>query len=129
MAIERKLPSGAKLEITVADFATSKKLYMVVAEEALRLRVSSSAEMEAVIKDLLCLAVSSEKIEAAIWACMSRCTYNGVKVTQDTFEPVEAREDYLAALFEVASENIRPFTKSLYARFREELQKLTSSLA
>lgn len=130
MANKVTLPSGSILEITVGSFQESKALYMAVMEELKVLKLDPTAEVDVnLFKDMFCAALSSKKIEAALDVCMKRVTYNGLKVTQDTFEPVEAREDYLNVCFEVAKENIQPFTKNLYAQFGDIFQKVKSSLA
>lgn len=118
---EVKMPSGATLKVAPAPFAAAKALYQAVLEETKHVPIGSKTEMASVYKDLICIGFSSPKIEAALWECFKRCTYNGgkgdLKVDADTFEPVEARNDYLTACMEVAKENIHPFVKSLYAEY------------
>lgn len=119
------LPSGATLEVTVSPFSISKALYMAIAAEAKDLKLDPKAEVDVnLYKDLLCMALGSPKIESALYECMKRCTYKGLKITLDTFEPVDARDDYLTVCFEVARENILPFTKSLSAQFAGIFQSL-----
>lgn len=119
------LPSGAELEITLAPFADSKALYQAMLEEAKTLKIDDTAEVDAnLYKDLFCTGLSSKKIEAALTVCMKRATYNGMKITDDVFEPVEARDDYLIVCMEVARENITPFTKSLFAQYGDILRGL-----
>lgn len=108
------LPSGSKLEITVSDFKTSKALYVAMAAEAKSLKLDPNAEVDVnFLKDIFCAGLSSKAIEESLDACMKRCTYNGLKITTDTFEPVDARQDYLMVCFEIAKENVEPFTKAL----------------
>lgn len=115
---ETELPSGAKLEITPAPFAIAKALYMAVAEEMKSLKLDPRAEIDANFwKDIFCVGISSVKIEERLWECMKRATYNGLKIDKDTFEPIESRQDYGVVCFEVAKENILPFTKSLSAKY------------
>lgn len=124
------LPSGAKLEVQVAPFTLSKSLYMAVAEEAKALKLDPGAEVDVnFFKDIFCTGIASKKIEMALAECMKRATYNGLKITDDTWEPLEARQDYLPACFEVAQENIKPFMKSLYAQFAESLTAMKKALA
>lgn len=124
------LPTGAKLVITSAPFADAKALYQAVVEEMRGIKASPDVELDTNwIKDMLCAGLSSKKIDAALAKCMERATYDGIRIVADTFEPVKAREDYLTVCFEVAKENIMPFTKSLYAKFAPQLEKLKSSLA
>lgn len=123
------LPSGAKLEITVSPFAISKDLYHAVLEEAKEIKVSSQDQVFNVTKDVFCTLLSSKKVEAALNECMKRVAYNSRKIDSETFEPVEAREDYFLVCFEVAKENITPFMKHLYAQYAPILEKLISTLA
>lgn len=121
------LPSGAELDITPSPFTVAKALYQAVAAEGKDLKLDPSAEIDVnFYKDIFCVALSSKKIEAALAECMKRVTYNGVKVTDETFEPIEARDDYLSVCFEVMKENIQPFTKSLYAKYADILGSLTN---
>lgn len=123
------LPSGAKLEIYPADFLVAKRLYQVIAKEAEEIRVSGQDEVENLFKDILMRAISSEKIDAQLWECMKKCTYNGLRITPQTFEPVVARGDYLLAMFEVAVVNVSPFTKSLFTKFADISGKFREALA
>lgn len=119
------LPSGAKLEITDAPFLEARALYQAVAEELKGVKVNPQDEVDVnLFKDMFCLAISSKKIEAALSACMRRATYDGQRITDDTWEPVAARGDYLTACMEVASVNIQPFMKSLFAQYGDILAKL-----
>lgn len=112
------LPSGAKLHISLAPFAAGKALYQAVLEEARDLRINDDAEVDVnLFKDLFCAGFSSKKIDKALDECMKKATYNSVKVSSDTFEPMEAREDYLDVCWEVAQFNLLPFTKSLMRQF------------
>jgi hypothetical protein len=124
------LPSGKELKITVADFATSRALYQAVLEEARLLNLDSNKEIDTnLYKDVLCLALSSKKIQSCLDECMKRVTYDGRKVDNQTFEPLEARQDYIPACYEVAKENILPFVKDLYAKLSPILEKLKVNLA
>lgn len=124
------LPSGAKLRVTVSPFAISRALYQAILEESKGLKLDPKAEVDAnLFKDLFCVGLSSKKIEACLEACLEKCLYNDKRITADTFEPVEARDDYIQVCFEVAKENIQPFTKSLYAKYAHILGKLENPLA
>lgn len=127
---EVKLPSGAILKITLSPFAISRNLYQAVLEEAKGLKFDANQEIDVnIYKDLFCTALASKKIEACLDECMKRVLYKDVKVTSDTWEPVEARDDYLMACFEVAKENIEPFMKSLYAQYSHIFQQLVKGPA
>ena len=110
------MPSGAKLQIEPAPFVKARDLFQAVLDEGKNLKIDFGMEMSnpSFKKDVFCTALSSKKIEEHVWRCMEKVTYNSLRVTMETFEPLEARGDYFAACFEVAQENVLPFLKSLY---------------
>lgn len=127
---EIELPSGAKLKIGLAPFAASKELYQVILDEAKSLKIEASTEIDvSLFKDAFCAALSSKRIENAVLECAKKCVYNDLKIDGNTFEPVEARQDYIPMLIEVAKENLLPFTKSLSAKYGDILKKITPAQA
>lgn len=125
-----KLKSGAELKITLGSFTESKALYQACFEELKGLKLDPTAEVDVNLwKDLFCAALCSKKIEDALWKLMQRCTYNGLKIDGDTFEPEGARGDYMEVSYEVGKANILPFVKSLSAELSPVLEKLKAVLA
>lgn len=123
------MPSGAELTITPAPWADARDLYQSVFEELKTAKLDPEAEIDVNFrKDMLCIALSSKKIEARVWKCMERCLYEGLKIDENTFEPDKAREDYLKVCLEVSQENIRPFVKALLSEFGPLFAAMTSSL-
>lgn len=118
---EVKLPSGAVLKVQAASFEDAKTLYQAVLEESKSLEFKSGLDVSELLKSLLAYTFASKRIESALWVCFQNCIYNGgagdLKIDKDTFQKVEAREDYPIVCLEVAEENIRPFTKSLSVVF------------
>lgn len=124
------MPSGAKLDISVSPFADSRALYQSILEEGKALKLDPEADVDVnFFKDLFCSAMASKKIEAALNKCFERVTYKGLRVDNDTWEPVENREDYFDACFAVAKENITPFTKNLSAKYSLILEMLKKAQA
>lgn len=124
------LPSGGVLKVHVAPFADGRSLYQAVAEEVKSLRLDPKQDVDVMLyKELFCVAVSSKKIEAAIWQCMKKALINDAPVTEEYFEPVEKRDDYLQVCLEVTRENVAPFMKSLYAAYQPIFQMLLSDQA
>jgi hypothetical protein len=120
-----QLPSGAELKIALAPFSEANALFKAIGAEMKNLKVEFDTEIDVnLLKDLVCSAVASDKIESCIWDCIKKSLYNDLKITKDTFEPVDARQDYYVVLFEVAKENLAPFTKSLSAQFGDILKKI-----
>lgn len=123
-----ELPSKAVLKLQLSSFAVSKALWQSMMEEGRTLNLDMNAEIDGnLFKDIFCVALSSRKIESAVWKCLEKCTINDIRITEDTFEPEEFRDDYLTVMFEVAKENILPFTKSLYAKYGHLLGMIKSS--
>lgn len=117
MEQEFKLPSGASLKYNLAPFKEGRDLYQIVIREMKDVPFNSKREIGEVLKDLALIAMSSKEIEVAIWACLKRARYNDIKITEETFESVDARGDYMTVCFEVAKANLEPFMKSLYAKY------------
>lgn len=60
---------------------------------------------------------ASEKVLAALWPCLGRCTYNKSRITPDTFEDVSARGDFYAVAAACFKENILPLWQPLLSSF------------
>lgn len=111
---EITLQSGAVLKITESPFPLAKALYQACLSELKTLKMDANADIDVnLIKDLFCAGFSSPAIDKALSECLKRCTYNGTKITEETFEPLDARGDYVTVLWEVALANLLPFTSSL----------------
>jgi len=115
------LPSGAVLEIQLAPFGDANKLNKAIAKELKTLSLDSEMNLSdpVFLKDLVCTALSSDGIESCLWACFKRCTYNNEKISQDTFEKEESRQDYFIVCREVLQEQIGPFVKSLLPMWKD----------
>jgi hypothetical protein len=125
---EIELPSGAKLIINLSPFAASKALWQAMLTEAKGIEVSAGSDMAALYKSLFCAGFSSPHVEATLWKCFEKCTYNDgrgdLKIDKDSFEPENNRQDYITVCVEVAKENTLPFVKSLYAGYRQFVQTI-----
>lgn len=119
---EVTLPSGAVLKVQPAPFAEAKTLYQAILAELRGVPVSVTMDMAGLFKDLFCTSFASSRIEAAIKPCLARCLYNfgqgDLKVTDDCFEAVDRRQDYIIVLKEVAQDNTAPFVSSLFADYK-----------
>lgn len=124
-----KLPSGAELTIQPAPFVDSKNLYQALLKELKEVKIDLKMEMANLYKELFCVGFSSPQIEACLWKCLERCTYdNGklgpLKIDKDTFESIEAREDYMTVCTEVTKDNVSPFVKTLFADYAQFTQTI-----
>lgn len=126
---EIKCPSGAILKVTPAPFAVAKALYQAVLKEGRTINVHIGEGLPNLYKEIFCAGFSDPAIDLYLKQCLLRCLYcpaveggAEMKIEDSTFEPVEAREDYMFVCMEVAKENLTPFVKSLYAEYRRILE-------
>ena len=116
------LPSGAILKIGLSPFADAKALYQTLLRELKAATITSQIDFTALVKDVICIGFSSQAVDIVLAKCMQRCTIdygNGdMKIDSETFEPVEARGDYVKVCVEVVKANVAPFMMSLYADFK-----------
>jgi hypothetical protein len=74
-------------------------------------------------KDTILKLLSSKAVYAGVWTCLASCTYTApgteapVRITKSTFQPEEARQDFLPAAWEVLTLNVTPFFGSLASLF------------
>lgn len=134
MMTEVVMPSGAKLKVGLPPFEVSRALYQAILDEVReKVRLDSQTLLADVYKDVFCIGFGSKKVEACLWECFAHCTYEGksgaLKIDKDTFQPLSAREDYMSVCIEVAKENVNPFAKNLYAKYKPLIQKILSDQA
>ena len=124
---EVTLPSGAILTVNEAPFEDAKSLHQVFLKEFSNVDMGSGVELGSMLKNAFCLIASSREFERALQKCVDRCLYNGEKITNEVFEPSEARADYTEVVYHVAFENLNPFMKGLFSRYSEVIKKMTES--
>lgn len=117
------LNSGNLLTVNPPPFALANKLLKTVAREltavSFDLDLGNVDLAKIAPKDINTLKnaafqlLQSDAVEAAVFACVERCLYNGQKITRDTFESPEARADYLPVVWEVMKASLTPFFKNL----------------
>jgi len=128
--VEVKMPSGAILRVGLAKFAVSRSLYQAILEELKMVKIEGSDEIDiTMMKDLFCTGMASKKVEAALWECMKHSLYNNARITEDTFEPEDARQDYMSVCFEVGKANVMPFMKSLTQQFSQAMEMIRKNPA
>lgn len=118
------LASGAEVKVTAADIDDSWNLFQAFLKIGLTVPVKRGDELPNTLKDIFCASLANKDMHALLMICAQKCTYNGLKIEQSMFQSVKAREDYLEVLYLVAEANLKPFTKSLYARFKDILSKI-----
>lgn len=119
--MEKTLPSGAILEMTMAPFEDGHRLLKAVSREIESTKLASNMQDIDAIKNLMMRAIYSEEIDRALTPCMARCKYNKQPVNKNLFadetiteeEKIKRRGDYLPILKEVLLYNLTPFFSSL----------------
>lgn len=121
------LKSGRELGLALAPFSVGSKLFKAVLAElrsinidVTKLDMGMELNLRAIdprliniIKDAFCEIATSETVEVAFFECAGRCLLNGQKITRETFEAPDAREDYLPVAWEVIKYNLAPFFRGL----------------
>ena len=119
----KTLSTGAELNITMASFQDSHRLFKAVMKEIGELGFNAEMNQRLMIKLL-----SSEAVESALWPCMARAAYNKIKVNQELFDLYEeARSDYIEIAGEVLGFNLNPFLKDLGSSLMNLKEKNTDS--
>ena len=135
--------NGAEIKIDVAPFKDAIALKNVVfgslAEtgidissldlKTLNLKTEIDQNVIDTIMKPLLKVDSSPEFYFAIFKCMNRCLYNGSKITEETFEPIEARGDYYLILLEVLKANLLPFIKELVSAIFQAKKSLNQKVS
>lgn len=114
--------SGAKVIISQAPFRDAKALKDAVTSELARNKIdvsnmSSEMDISGILPAILSID-ASDVVYDKVMTCLSRCTYNGDRITEDTFEDVAARGDYYEIVLACMKENLTPFFQGLLSRLK-----------
>lgn len=124
---EIKVPSGAKVVINAAPFIDAEDLKDSILQEVsrrgldLRLNLEKGKDQDIDFGGLISAAlavVASKEVRKALNKCLIRCTYNGEKITEATFEPVDRRKDYHDIQIACVKENVGPFFDGLVSKLK-----------
>ena len=122
--MEYELPSGSKLDVTPLDFGEAFAVFQQVAKIIGLLELDLAAigiGKDFLAQDLvkfkrpLAQVLSNHELEKAGKQCLKKCTYNGLKVTDSTWNDIEARKDYLFAMFFALKDNCGPFLEGAFS--------------
>lgn len=145
--MEKTLPSGAKLLITLADFEVCDRLLIAVSKEletvAISLGLNSGNISDFIgmeldkdaalntIKTAILRLASSTTIRPVLWECLDRVVYTSPggqkgKATPQTFQGERERGDWPIIAKEVLLANLLPFFPSLSSRLSALVKGITS---
>jgi hypothetical protein len=120
--LKKTLASGAELEATLGSFEECERL-----DEAVKAELGSLNFDNESLVGLFMRLSSSKAVKNALWPLLGRATYNGQKITKDTFESAKERADFFPVAQEVLVFNLRPFVQNLGSQFAGIFPKDTSS--
>ena len=112
--------NGAEIIINEADFDSAVALKNAV-ERQLVGTLKGDLSMDSLF-DAFLLVDSSPEVNAALFKCLIRSTYNGMQITKATFEPSEARLDYFDIAKACVEVNLTPFFQGLVSKLSGIIQ-------
>lgn len=122
--------NGIKVKINPADFKDAIALKSAFAKEVASANfeldfksLSENIDLAEIVK-LAAAVDSSELVQEKIFKCLARCTYDGQRITEATFEDMAAREDYYQIVIECLKVNLSPFFKGLISKLSPLMAKL-----
>lgn len=120
--MEVKTQSGATVHLPVAPWRDAVALKNAIHREfsASSLKIDLGADIGTVAKIIL-MADSSDEIYQAVLKCLNRGTYNNIKITEATFEPEGARQDWYDVLEACLKVNYFPFVEGLRSKYNTAL--------
>lgn len=118
--------NGAEVEIKLASWGETTQLKDSIEQALIKKGFSigdikiESLEVEAMgqLLQAIMMVDSDPEVRNSIFKCLARCLYNGERITQDTFEPLEARENYYEIVIACIKENLSPLVKRLFSKFK-----------
>lgn len=125
---EIKLTSGNILNATMVTFSDGRNLYQSIIAELNNLNIDVGDQIDInFIKGIFCQLIISKEIEKNIWTCFNRTLYKKNKITLETFEPIDARGDYIEACMEICWFNLEPFIGGLFVKLSGVTSRITDS--
>lgn len=127
------LPSGAKLHVSVAPFQDAKGLTKALLKATGGIKLADNPmEMDvSIIKDMLVSAATSDEVEASLFRCMERATYDKLKITPELFDDPaigeKARRDYFSICSKIVEVNCLPFFDQTLSTLKTFLGKTKNS--
>lgn len=112
---EKTMKSGVKFVITEAGFGDAHALLTALLAEAKGVQLGENPmDMDvSVLKDIAIGAVTSKAVNEAMWKCLQKASYDGVRVEPGLFDDPKigsaARSDYFEMAWECIRVNCGPF--------------------
>lgn len=113
---EVTLKSGKKLTMQYAQFEVQMDLLSALVEEAtkLNLNIIDKDALSLGLTKLIAIAMTAKGIDSIFWRCANTCLYDENRITQQTFNEVENRKDFLEVKYWVLFFNLEIFFSSQF---------------
>lgn len=117
-----KTENGAEVVLNIASFKDAMNLKNAIGKELSKSdidlkKVDLNTDLSEMFNIILAIDCSDDVFKA-IFKCLERSTYDGFKITENTFEDEKAREDYYEVIIECLRINLSPFFKGLTSRLK-----------
>lgn len=105
------LKSGKKLTMQYAQFEVQMELLSALVDEAtkLNLNLENQNALSLGLTKLIAIAMTAKSIGNIFWQCANTCLYDENRITQQTFNDVENRKDFLEVKYWVLFFNLEIF--------------------
>ena len=122
--MRQELPSGAYIDVTPLPYVQAWDVAQSLLREIQKtdIDVKGLDVDQILVSDMImlkgpfCALLGSPVVQNAVKLCFNRCTYGKssmMKLDDSSFEPIEARGDYLFCAYYALKENVYPFFGSL----------------
>lgn len=117
-------PSGVVVVINAAPWVDAKRLKMAIEKEV---KLDGGFDLDkdaATLITMLLQTDGSVTVDAALLPCLARCTRDGHKITEQTFDDVLARKDYYAIVAACLRENLSPLVEGLLSELAKVIPQV-----
>lgn len=108
--------TGAKVVLNPCSLVDAFKLKSAIQKSLLANNLNLAKVLNEDVTQLFMALDSSEEVFNCMFDCLKKSTYNGVKITYETFEQEDARQDMYEVFFQCLKVNIYPFFKPLLSQ-------------
>ena len=114
--------TGAKVVLNPCSLVDAFKLKASIQKSLLKNNIKLEQAFEEDLSNVLMALDSSEEVFESMFECLKKSTYNGNRITFDTFESETSRQDLYEVFFYCLKVNIYPFFKPLLSRLGIKLK-------
>jgi hypothetical protein len=108
--------TGVKVVINPCSLVDAFRLKSHILKALLDNNIQIEKAIESNVSGLLMALDSSEQVFDSLFECLKKSTYGGVKITKETFESDDAKQDLYEVFYYCLKVNIYPFFKPLLSQ-------------